>query len=147
MYMEWMRQKDVLHTLQYGIEGIHYTEYNELGYPILLDMTSKEERLNYNDNKDMLCAVIESRERDAIEHSIVAISHRGLAPDFTKGMIELYYLTKKQTDLGRIYPDPVFLVSIESFNEYRASLQSLFQDFYIELIKCNPAEFDALYEE
>jgi len=52
-------------------------------------MTSKEERLNYNDNKDMWCAVIESRERDTIEDSIAAISPRDLPQNFTKSMIEL----------------------------------------------------------
>ena len=82
MYLEWMRQKDVLHTLQYGIEGIHYKEFDELGYPIMLDMTGKEERLNYNDNKDIWCAVIESRERDTIEDSIAAIAPEGPATGF-----------------------------------------------------------------
>ena len=147
MYLEWMRQKDVLHTLQYGIEGIHYKEFDELGYPIMLDMTGKEERLNYNDNKDIWCAVIESRERDTIEDSIAAIAPRGLPQDFTQNMINEFYMKKEKVERGWIYPDPVFSVPIESLNEYRATLQSLFQEFYTKIVKCDPAQFDALYEE
>ena len=147
MYMEWMKQKDVLHTMQYGIEGIHYTEFDELGYPILKDMSGKPERLNYNDNKDMWCVVIESRERDTIEDSIAAIAPRNLPQDFTKDMIDQYYVKAEKVKRGWIYPDPVFSVPIESLNEYRASLQSLFQEFYTKLVKCKPEEFDALYEE
>lgn len=147
MYLEWMRQEEVLETLQYGIEGIHYTEFDERGYPIPLDMTGKEERLNFNDNKDIWCAVIESKERKTIEDSIAAISPKGLPQDFEEPMIEMFYMKQKKAELGWIYPDPVFSVPIESLNEHRATLESLFQEFYTKLVKCDPEEFDELYEQ
>lgn len=147
MYLEWMRQKDVLHTLQYGIEGIHYKEFDDLGYPIMLDMTGKEERMGYNDNKDYWCAVIESRERDTIEDSIAAIAPKNLPQDFTQGMIDMHYVKAEKLNRGWIYPDPIFSVPINSLNEYRASLLSLWQEYYTKLVKCDPSEFDALYEQ
>ncbi|AGI40628.1 sugar ABC transporter substrate-binding protein [Thermoclostridium stercorarium subsp. thermolacticum DSM 2910] len=147
MYLEWMKQDDVLHTMQYGIEGIHYTEYDEYGYPVLKDMTGMEERLGYNDNKDYWCVVVESKERDTIEDSIAAIAPKNLPQDFTQDMIDMYYVKAEKYERGWIYPDPIFTVTIESMNEYRASLLSLFQEFYTKLVKCDPDEFDALYEE
>lgn len=147
MYLEWMIQEDVLHALQYGIEGIHYTETDEIGYPIPLEMEDKEERLNYNDNKDIWCSVIESREGKTIEDSISIIAPQGLPQDFTEDMIEMYYEKEKRAKLGWIYPDPVFSIPIESLNEYRATLESLFQEYYTKLVKCDPDEFDDLYED
>ena len=48
---------------------------------------------------------------------------------------------------GNAYSDPIFAVAIESESEYSASLQSLYQEYFAKLIKCDPAEFDALYEQ
>ena len=62
-------------------------------------------------------------------------------------MINEFYMKKEKVERGWIYPDPVFSVPIESLNEYRATLQSLFQEFYTKIVKCDPAQFDALYEE
>lgn len=146
MYMEWMKQPEVLRTMQYGIEGVHYTATDELGYPIPLDMAGKEERFNFNDNKDMWCVVIEAKERDTIEDSIAAIAPQGLPQDFADAMVENYYKKEKMSENGWIYPDPVFSVPIESVNMYSASLQSLFQEYYTKLVKADPAEFDAMYE-
>jgi putative aldouronate transport system substrate-binding protein len=147
MYMEWMKQPEVLKTIQYGIEGIHYTETDELGYPIPLDMSGKEERFNFNDNKDMWCVVIEAKERDTIEDSIAAIAPRGIPQDFTEDMVKNYYVKAKKAENGWIYPDPVFSVPIEAVNMYNASLQSLFQEYYTKLVKCDPADFDTMYEK
>ena len=62
-------------------------------------------------------------------------------------MIEHYYAKDKQAENGWIYPDPVFSKPIESLNMYGASLESLFQEYYTELVKCDPDEFDDLYEK
>ena len=38
-------------------------------------------------------------------------------------------------------------MAIESESEYSASLLSLYQEAFAKLVKCDPAEFDALYEQ
>ena len=38
-------------------------------------------------------------------------------------------------------------MAIESESEYSASLLSLYQEYYAKLVKCDPAEFDALYAQ
>ena len=48
---------------------------------------------------------------------------------------------------GYGYTDPQFSVSIDSEAEYSATLLSLWQEYSVELTKCDPAEFDSLYEE
>ena len=50
-------------------------------------------------------------------------------------------------DRGDAYSDPIFAVAIESEAEYSATLLSKWQEFYAKLVKCDPAEFDALYEQ
>jgi len=38
-------------------------------------------------------------------------------------------------------------VTIESESEYTATLLALWQEDYAKLVKCDPEEFDALYEQ
>ena len=45
------------------------------------------------------------------------------------------------------YSDPVFAVAIESESEYSATLLSLYQEYYAKLVKCDPAEFDGLFDQ
>lgn len=148
MYLEWMNQPEVLFTMQYGIEGTHYTELDDAGYPIPAEgAETLDERMNFNDNKDMWCAVVESRERDTIEDSIAAIAPQGLPQEFDEQMIEHYYKQVKMSENGWIYPDPNFAVPIESQNRYAASLESMFQEFYTKLVKADPDDFDDMYED
>ena len=38
-------------------------------------------------------------------------------------------------------------MAVESESEYSATLLALYQEAYAKLVKCDPAEFDALYEQ
>ena len=83
-----------------------------------------------------------------IEDSIRAVAPQGLPQDFSQAMIDSWYSdTKAIADAGHAYSDPVFAVAIESESEYSATLLSLYQEDYAKLVKCDPAEFDALYEQ
>lgn len=146
MYLEWMIQPEVLHVMQYGIEGINYKEYDADGYPIRLDVEG-EERLNYNNNKDMWCVVVETVERRTPEDMIKAIVPQGIPQDFTEQMIAGYYRAQETGKRGWTYPDPQYSVTIDAQVEYAGALQSLFQEYYTALVKCDPEKFDELYEE
>lgn len=53
----------------------------------------------------------------------------------------------QKVELGYAVNDAMFGVSIESENELRGTLQALFTEYYDQLVMCDPAEFDALYDQ
>lgn len=146
MYMEWMSQDDVLFTLENGIEGVTYKMVD--GIPEVDAAYRGEEMLNHNCNIDMTCIVHASKTiGDSIEDAIKTISPKGLPQDFTQDIIDNYYELKEIADSGKAYTDPIFTVVINSESEYNATLLSLYQEYYADLVKCAPEEFDALYEK
>lgn len=149
MLMEWMIQPDVLFTLENGFEGETF-EYDEDGIVQMINLegTGNEKMLNHNNNIDMTCLVHASKTiGNSIEDAIKAISPKGLPQDFTQEMIDFYYQQKELADEGLAYSDPVFAVAIESESEYAEALKALYQEYHVKLIKADPAEFDALYEQ
>lgn len=146
MLMEWMIQPEVLFVLENGVEGVTYT-IGEDGLPVVNGDYRGEEMLNHNMNIDMTCLVHASKKVGTIEQSIKAITPQGLPQDFYQALVDNYYELKEIADKGNAYSDPVFAVAIESESEYSASLLSLYQEDFSKLVKCDPAEFDALYEE
>ena len=146
MLMEWMIQPENLFVLENGVEGVTYTMVD--GKPVVDGAYMGDMMLNHNMNIDMTCLVHASKVVGTIEDSIKAIAPQGLPQDFTQQMIDSWYAnTKAIADKGNAYSDPIFAVAIESEAEYTATLLSLYQEYYAKLVKCDPAEFDALYEQ
>ena len=145
MLMEWMIQPENLFVLENGIEGETY-KLGEDGLPVMLEYEG-EHMLNHNNNIDMTCLVHASKKVGTIEQTIAQMSPVGLPQDFTEMLINNYYQLKELADAGKAYSDPVFAVAIESESEYSATLLSLWQEYFAKLIKCDPAEFDALYAQ
>ena len=147
MLMEWMIQPENLFVLENGVEGVTYT-MGEDGLPVVDGAYTGEYMLNHNMNIDMTCLVHASKVVGTIEDSIRAVAPQGLPQDFSQAMIDSWYSdTKAIADAGHAYSDPVFAVAIESESEYSATLLSLYQEDYAKLVKCDPAEFDTLYEQ
>ncbi|NLZ67637.1 MAG: extracellular solute-binding protein [Spirochaetales bacterium] len=146
MYMEWMSQSDVLFTMENGIEGVTYTLDSE-GLPKMINTEGKgvKEMLNHNNNIDMTCIIHASKKFGTIEDTIASMSPTGLPVDFTQALINNYYQLKEISNNGWAYSDPTFAVAIESESEYSATLLRLYQQAFSQLVKCKPAEFDALY--
>ncbi|MCQ2457920.1 MAG: extracellular solute-binding protein [Clostridia bacterium] len=147
MLMEWMIQPEVLSVLENGIEGVTYTIDEATGLPAVIGDYMGEYMLNHNMNIDMTCLVHAVKKTGTIEQTIAGIAPQGLPVDFTDAMIANYYELKEIADAGNAYSDPIFACSIDSESEYSATLLSLYQVDYAKLIKCDPAEFDALYDE
>ncbi len=145
MLMEWMIQPENLFVLENGIEGETY-ELDENGLPVMLEF-SGDHMLNHNNNFDMTCLVHASKKVGTIEQTIAQMSPAGLPQDFTQALIDNYYELRKLADAGKAYSDPVFAVAIDSESEYSATLLSLWQEYYAKLVKCDPAEFDALFAQ
>lgn len=146
MLMEWMFQDENLFVLENGIEGVTYT-LDENGLPVVDGNYRGPEMLNHNMNIDMTCLVHASKKVGTIEQTIAAITPQGIPQDFEQDLINNYYELKKIADKGMAYSDPVFAVAIDAESEYSASLLSLYKEYYVQLVKCAPEQFDALYKE
>lgn len=146
MYMEWIGQEDVLYTLENGIEGVTYT-LDANGLPVVNGDYRGEEMLNHNNNIDMTCVFHASKVIGTAEESIKAIAPQGLPQDFTQQLTDAYRETREIADNGWAYTDPIFAVALESESEYNSSLLSLYKEYSVQLVKCKPEEFDALYAD
>ncbi len=146
MYMEWMSQEDVLFTMENGVEGVTYT-LGENGLPIVDGEYRGEEMLNHNNNIDMTCIVHASKVSGTIEDSITAITPQGIPQDLYEDLYTSWQQTKEIAENGWAYTDPVFATSIEAESEYSQTLLNLYKEYSVKLIKCDPSEFDALYEK
>ncbi|HML47783.1 MAG TPA: extracellular solute-binding protein [Clostridia bacterium] len=144
MLMEWMAQPEVLFALENGVEGVTYA-MGENGLPVVSGDYRGEEMLNHNMNIDMTCLVHASKKVGTIEQKIAAIVPQGLPQNFYENMLATYAEVVDIAAKGNAYSDPVFAVAIESESEYSATLLSLYQEYFAQLVKCDPAEFDALY--
>jgi hypothetical protein len=55
-------------------------------------------------------------------------------------------LTYREQQLPYLYPDPLFTVPIESVSKYKADLNNLFQELYLDIVMSPADQFDAKYE-
>lgn len=147
MYMEWMLQEENLFTMQYGIEGETF-EYNEAGYPVITN-NSEGEYAMANNNKDYWCVVIESKTLGNIEDDI-KLNMPVNYPDsdsFYDQILANYNGMAKIAEEGYVNSDCNFAVTISAASDNQSSLLSLYEEYRSKLTVCDPAEFDALYEQ
>ena len=146
MYMEWMTQEENLFTMQWGNEGEHYT-VGANGLPESIGDYSGDKKQGYNNSKDYWCVTVEARTAGTIEDVIAASAPKGIPEDFTQEIIDQYYAQVAAAEAGYAVTDCNFAVVIESISEYQTSLLELYTVLRDELTMCDPAEFDAKYEE
>lgn len=146
MYMEWMCQEENLFTMQWGFEGEHFA-YGDNGLPASIPDYAGDKKQGYNNSKDYWCVVIEARSAGTIEDMIKVSSPAGIPEDFSQDIIDNYYLQLEVAKKNWAVSDCLFSVSIESVSEYQATLLSLYEEYRVKLTKCDPAEFDKLYDE
>jgi len=143
MLLEWMIQPENLFTLQNGIEGKTY-KMGDDGLPIAIGDYKGEERMNYNSNKDLWCLVIEGKDYGS-EEANLKVQMTTFAPDGFEYLIKDRY-EECVANQKYWYTDFLFDTGISAVSEYKAILQEKFQEYYTQLVMCNPSEFDALYE-
>lgn len=146
LYMEWLAQPDVLFYIQNGVEGETYN-LNADGLPEVVGGYQGDYWMGYGNNKDYWCIVVEVRTVGTIEQTIASIAPKGLPQDFTQELIDNYYILKAYANDGLLYVDPFFSVNIDSVSEYAGDLKAKFVEYATALVKCDPEEFDALYEQ
>lgn len=144
MYLEWMSQPDNLFMLQNGIEGQNYT-LDADGIAVKIPAFTGESVLSLNNNKDYWALVTEVAQyadpettRKAYIRNWAPAGYEYLAEDL---------LTNYDKYAEYRTPDALFSVVLEKVNEYKADLNSLFQELYVKCVIAPTSEFDATYEE
>lgn len=144
MFLDWMSQPENLFYLQNGVEGENYT-LNENGVAIQNSDFDGESKLSQNNNKDYWCLVQEVVTYDT-EEGTYQYNLSNLAPNGYEYLIEdAYKGAQDSVDYGIV--TPIFTKAVEATSEYSGDLNALWQQACADLGTCDPAEFDAKYEE
>jgi putative aldouronate transport system substrate-binding protein len=143
MYLDWMSQQENLFTLQNGVEGQNYT-LDADGLPVKVADFKGESVLSQNNNKDYWALVTESPVFATPELTLKS-NLRNWSPAGYEHIAEDMIKYRNETAEYRT-PDALFTVVLEKLNEYKADLNALFQELYLNVVLAPEAEFDAKYE-
>ncbi len=143
MYLEWMSQPANLFALQNGVEGQNYT-LDADGLPVKVADFKGESVLSQNNNKDYWALVTETPVFATPELTLKS-NLRNWSPAGYEQIAQDMIKYRNETAEYRT-PDALFTVVLEKVNEYKADLNALFQELYLDIVLAPPAEFDAKYE-
>ena len=148
MYLEWMSQEDVLHTLQWGIEGENYT-VDENGNDVSVSGYTGECQQGYNNNGDYTSVVTNARITGDPEIDIRGSFPQDLpqSEELVQQIIQYYNDRVELAAQGMAIVDCQFYTAIEAESDYRDTLSALYTQYRDELTMCDPAEFDSLYDQ
>ena len=142
-FLEWMLQDDHLFFLENGIEGENYT-LSEDGLAVKVADFAGESRLSNNNNKDYWCLWEESATYPTDELNYKA-NLANWAPAGYEYLIEDAY-KNWQTFAGFRTPDALYTTAVQSVNEYKADLNTLWQELYVKCVMATEADFEAVYD-
>ncbi|MEK5239514.1 ABC transporter substrate-binding protein [Paenibacillus sp. FSL L8-0470] len=143
MYLEWLSQPENLFKFQNGVEGENYTLDAE-GIAVKKADYKGESVLAQNNNKDYWGLVTEIAQYPEADKTLKA-NLRNWAPAGYENLAD--DMVKYYNEVAEFRtPDAMFTVVLEKVNEYKADLNSLFQDLYVKCALAPEAEFDATYE-
>ncbi|MFS0728202.1 extracellular solute-binding protein [Paenibacillus sp. 1P07SE] len=143
MYLEWMSQQENLFFLQNGVEGENYT-LDEEGLPQRNPDFTGASVLAQNNNKDYWALVTETAMFETPELTL-KYNLRNWAPPGYEQIAEDMIRYRDETAEYRT-PDALFTVVLEKVNDYKADLNSLFQELYLDIVLAPEADFEAKYE-
>ncbi|CAM4473809.1 ABC transporter substrate-binding protein [Paenibacillus typhae] len=143
MYLEWLSQPENLFKFQNGVEGENYTLDAE-GIAVKNPDFKGESVLSQNNNKDYWGLVTEIAQYPDPEKTLKA-NLRNWAPAGYEYLAD--DLVKYYNEVAEFRtPDAMFTTVLEKVNEYKADLNTLFQELYVKIVLAPEADFDANYE-
>lgn len=143
-YLEWMLQDNHLYTLENGVEGENYTVDAD-GLPVqVADYAGATVRSN-NNNKDYWCLWEEAARYGTDELNYKA-NLRNYAPVGYEDLIAKSYEYFVR-DQAFAQTEALWTTNIESRSEYKADLNTLFQELYVKCAMAAEADFDATYAD
>lgn len=144
MYLEWLSQPENLFFFQNGVEGENYT-LDENGIAVMVPDFAGESKRSNNNNKDYWALVTEMAEYPDPAITRASYLQNWTPPGYealAEKMLEYWDATAEYRT-----PDALFSVVLESVGEYKADLNSLFQELYVQVVLAPEADFDAKYQE
>jgi hypothetical protein len=144
MYLEWLSQPANLFKFQNGVEGENYT-LDANGLAVKYPDYAGEAKLSQQNNKDYWCLVAEVAQYDDPALTMKA-NIQSWSPAGYEYIIEDSIRFGQENAESRL-PDALFTVVLETVAEYKADLNSLWQDLYVQCVICPEDQFDATYED
>jgi hypothetical protein len=138
-----MSQPENLMFLQNGVEGENYTLDSD-GLPVKNPDFKGESVLSQNNNKDYWALVTEAPSFATPELTLKA-NKNNWTPAGYEQIVEDMIKYRNETKPYQT-PDPLFTVVLEKVTEYKADLNNLFQELYLDIILAPADQFDARYE-
>ncbi|MGE7826613.1 extracellular solute-binding protein [Paenibacillus sp. NPDC093718] len=143
MYLEWMSQPENLMFLQNGVEGENY-KLDSDGLPVKDPDFKGESVLSQNNNKDYWALITEAPTFETPELTLKA-NKNNWTPAGYEQIVEDMIKYRQEIKPYQIQ-DPLFTVVLEKVNEYKADLNNLFQELYLDIVLAPEDQFDAKYE-
>ncbi len=143
MYLNWLSQPENLRKMQYGVEGENYTVDAD-GLVVLDSDYAGESKLSNNNNKDYWCLVTESVSYDNPDLNYKA-NINNWAPKGYEYLIEDAY-ADYQKNLQYSTTDALFAVVIDSLNQYKTDLNTLWQEMYVQCVIAPEDQFEDTYK-
>jgi putative aldouronate transport system substrate-binding protein len=148
MYLEWLAQPDVLEYFQWGEEGVTFEWVD--GLRVLNAQDNQGDMwMGHQGNKDYWALVVELRVQGDALSTATNVIPMGL-PDsdrLRQEQADRYLYLRVRADHGLTYNDPMIGTATPAVGEHRGALASLFQQLATQLVKTNPDNFNAMYEE
>ena len=137
-YMDWMAIPENMFMMQNGLEGINYEGLTEDGIPFGVksaDQVPDENKMHAGD----ICFISNGLcyGDDAKNAAALALPFKGYEDDVVASYADS--LTDAWTQIS-------FTVSIQADTDYGASVKSAQGKFLADVVSCDPAEFDAVYD-
>ncbi|GHV02647.1 hypothetical protein FACS189485_03670 [Spirochaetia bacterium] len=142
MFFEWMSQTENLFKLQNGVAGQNYN-LDSNGIPNKVAGYSGETVMSQNNNKDYWCLVTEGA-RYANEDIFWRVNRINWAPPGNETLADDVIKYYRSTAQYRT-PDPLFTVNLSTIAEYKADLNVLFQQLYVQCVTASEASFESVY--
>ncbi len=143
-YLEWMLQADHLYTLENGVAGDNYNLDGE-GLPVQVADYAGDAKRSNNNNKDYWCLWEEAARYGSDDLNYKA-NLRNYAPAGYEDLIAASY-DYFVRDQAMAQTEALWTTNIESRSNYKADLNTLFQELYVQCAMASEADFAATYAD
>lgn len=143
MYLEWLSQPENLFFFQNGVEGQNYN-LDADGIAAKVPDFAGESKLSNNNNKDYWALVTEMAQYP--DPAVTRKSYlQNWAPPGYESLAETV-LKNYESNTEYRTPDALFSVVLGTVGEYKADLNSMFQELYVKIVTASEADFDSVYQ-
>ncbi len=138
-YLDWLCEYDNMFFMQNGVEGVNYLAVNDAGIPIQVqstDVVADEYKMHATD----VCFISNGLfyGSDEKNSAALAIPFTGYEDEVVASYVNAYSDTWTQIS---------FTVPIKADTDFGAMVTSKQGEFLVNVVTCDPAEFDEVYDK